>query len=191
MISATDILRREHDAILRMLDATEEVVHRLDAGNAVAPRVLEGLLEFFRLFADRCHHGKEEDLLFPKLHEKGMPREMGPIGVMLHEHEQGRAFVREMAQAAADYATSQPQAAARWTAAASGYASLLREHIYEENNILFVMAEQLLTPEEQRQLSAQFEKVEAEKMGEGTHERLHALMEQLVAEISRARVSAR
>lgn len=191
MITATDTLRREHDAILRMLDATDEVVHRLDAGTAVEPRILEGLLEFFRLFADQCHHGKEEDLLFPKLHEKGMPREMGPIGVMLHEHEQGRAFVREMAQAAAGYAKEQPQAAARWTAAASGYASLLREHIFKENNILFVMADQLLTLEEQRELSARFEKVEAEKMGEATHERLHLLMDQLVSEISKEKVSAR
>jgi len=69
MTTATQILRNEHDAILSMLDATEEAARQLGAGEAVEPRVLDGLLEFFRLFADRCHHGKEEDLLFPKLEE--------------------------------------------------------------------------------------------------------------------------
>jgi hemerythrin-like domain-containing protein len=191
MTTATDILRREHDAILRMLDATDEVIRRLDAGGTVEPGMLNGLLEFFRLFADQCHHGKEEDLLFPKLEQKGMPRETGPIGVMLLEHDQGRAFVRQMEQAAGEFAQGKTGAAARWTAAAAGYAALLREHIHKENNILFVMAERMLTPEEQQELSEQFEKVEVEKMGAGTHERLHALMDQLTAELSREKVAAR
>jgi hemerythrin-like domain-containing protein len=190
MKTATEILRREHDAILRMLDATDEVIRRLDAGGAVEPGMLNGLLEFFRLFADQCHHGKEEDLLFPKLEQKGMPREAGPIGVMLLEHDQGRAFVRQMGQAAGEFAQGKAGASARWTAAAAGYAALLREHIYKENNILFVMAERMLTPEEQQELSEQFEKVEVEKMGAGTHERLHALMDQLTAELSREKVAA-
>jgi hemerythrin-like domain-containing protein len=191
MTTATEILRREHDAILRMLDATDEVIRRLDAGDKVEPAILDGLLEFFRLFADQCHHGKEEDLLFPKLEQKGMPREAGPIGVMLTEHDQGRAFVRQMAQAAGEYARGSAGAVARWTAAASGYAALLREHIYKENNILFVMAERMLTPEEQEELARQFEKVEVEKMGAGTHERLHTRMEQLTADLSKEKAAAR
>ena len=60
MDTATGVLRKEHDAILRMLDVTEEVARQLDRGARVAPETLAGLLEFFRLFADRCHHGKEE-----------------------------------------------------------------------------------------------------------------------------------
>ena len=191
MTTATEILRREHDAILRMLDATDEVICRLDHGETVEPGILGGLLEFFRLFADQCHHGTEEDLLFPKLQQKGMPREAGPIGVMLLEHDQGRAFVRQMAQGAEEYARGGTAAAARWTAAASGYAALLREHIYKENNILFVMAERMLTPQEQEELARQFERVEVEKMGAGTHERLHALMDQLTASLSRERAAAR
>lgn len=55
---ATTTLRREHDAILHMLDVTEEVARQLNAGRPVTPDTLSGVLEFFRLFADRCHHGK-------------------------------------------------------------------------------------------------------------------------------------
>ena len=191
MTTATQTLRNEHDAILSMLDATEEAARQLGAGEAVEPRVLDGLLEFFRLFADRCHHGKEEDLLFPKLEEKGMARQMGPIGVMLHEHEQGRALVRQMAEAAADYQRKTSGAAGRWAEAAQGYTSLLREHIAKENNILFVMAERMLTEVEQQELAAQFEVAEQEKMGAGTHERLHGLMKELSTEIWKSQSAAR
>ena len=90
MATATEILRKEHDAILRMLEVTEQVAEQLDRGEKVAPQTLDGLLEFFRLFADQCHHGKEEELLFPALERKGMPRQTGPIEVMLIEHDHGR-----------------------------------------------------------------------------------------------------
>lgn len=191
MTTATEILRREHDAILLMLEATEVLAGRLETGEPVEPRLLEGTLEFFRLFADQCHHGKEEDLLFPKLVEKGMPREMGPIGVMLQEHDQGRALVRQMGQAAGDYKQGRPDAGAHWAQAARGYTLLLREHIAKENDILFVMAERMLSAEEQRVLAAEFERAEEEKMGAGTHERLHAQMNQLLADIRKESTAAR
>ena len=60
MNAATATLRHEHEAILRMLDATEEVASRLHNGKEVAPETISGLLEFFKLFADRCHHGKSD-----------------------------------------------------------------------------------------------------------------------------------
>lgn len=186
MNAATAVLRKEHEAILRMLDVTEEVARQLDARRPVSPETLFELLEFFRLFADRCHHGKEEDLLFPLLRRKGLPPAGGPVAVMLYEHEQGRALIREMLEAAEAFRGGAAEGGGRWADAARNYAALLREHIAKENNILFVMAENLMTPAEQDELAAAFEKAEAEKMGAGTHERLHALMDKLAAEILRA-----
>ncbi len=186
MKTATEILRQEHDAILRMLDATEEVARRLGNRESVEPQVLEHLLEFFRLFADRCHHGKEEDLLFPLLEKKGMPRGGGPIGVMLMEHDHGRGLIGQMASAGEEYATGDSSAGLRWAAAAADYVELLREHIAKENEVLFVMAERMLTPAEQQELAVAFERNETEKMGAGTHERLHAMIDKLVAELQPA-----
>lgn len=182
MYAATATLRHEHEAILRMLDATEEVATRLHKGTPVAPETLSGLLEFFKLFADRCHHGKEEDLLFPLLQQKGLPGQGGPIGVMLHEHTLGRSLIREMSEASDGYGTN-PDAGLRWADAAVDYARLLRAHIDKENHILFVMAERILSDDEQQELSEAFERIEIEKMGEGTHERLHQQMDRLLKEI--------
>jgi len=188
---ATEILRKEHDAILKMLDALGQTSQQLLGGASVDPSTLQGLLEFFQLFADRCHHGKEEDLLFPLLERRGIPRDGGPIGVMLFEHDRGRELIREMGVAASEY-EKEPQAAGkRWAEAAREYSQLLREHIMKENNILFRMAEQILSPDEQTTLAADFEKAEIDKMGAGTHERLHARMGQLLAEIIKTSAAVR
>ena len=66
--------------------------------------------------------------------------------------------------------------------AARGYAGLLRGHIEKENNVLFMMAERVLSPREQEQLAEDFEKLEVKKMGVGTHERLHAMMDKMLVE---------
>lgn len=183
MNTATSVLRDEHKAILKMLDATEEIARRIQKGLAVAPEMLSGLLEFFRTFADRCHHGKEEDCLFPLLEQKGLPRDAGPIGVMLHEHGQGRELIRNMAEASEAFASGRKDAAMQWADAALGYTALLRAHIAKENDVLFVMADRLLAKSDQASLLEAFEKVEIDKLGTGTHERLHALMDRLLGEI--------
>jgi hemerythrin-like domain-containing protein len=67
MHDATQILRQEHEVILSVLDATEKTAAVLEADNDVPAHVLNETVEFLRRFADAQHHGKEEDLLFPKL----------------------------------------------------------------------------------------------------------------------------
>lgn len=179
---ATEILRHEHEAILRMLGATEEVAGLLNRGEQVSPEILTGLLEFFQLFAGQCHHGKEEELLFPLLEKRGLPRQS--LRVMLREHDQGRWLIGELAAATAAHEVGDEAGRPCWAVAARGYSRLLREHIFKENNVLFRVADRLLNQADQEELAAAFEKIEEEKMGRGTHQRLHALMDKLLAELT-------
>ncbi len=183
MSSGTSILRNEHELILKMLDVADTVAGRLDQGAAVTPDTLSGILEFLRLFADRSHHGKEEDLLFPLLENKGIPRRGGPIGIMLQEHDMGRALIQDMVAASDEYARGGAGSGNRWAKSAREYTALLRAHIDKENNILFVMADNVLSASEQQQLAGHFEKVQTEKLGAGHYERLQSSAEKLAAEI--------
>ena len=100
--------------------------------------------KFFREFADRCHHGKEEDLLFPALEAQGFPRDAGPTAVMRMEHEQGRAAVRGMAESLAAAAAGDRAGLEHWLHSARIYIELLRAHIQKEDHCLFGMAEEAL-----------------------------------------------
>jgi hemerythrin-like domain-containing protein len=166
-----------------MLDVLDKVSNLLERGEAVAPDKLTGVLEFLRVYADRCHHGKEEGLLFPMLARKGMPTDSGPIGVMLHEHVQGRELIQQMAEAAESYKKETDESSAKWIRAARGYTALLRDHIAKENNILFVMADNYISEEENTALVADFD-AEIEKTGADTYERMRSLMKELSSSIS-------
>jgi hemerythrin-like domain-containing protein len=125
----------------RVLKLTEATVARIRQGQSIPEGFPGWLIRFIREFADGCHHHKEEDVLFPLLEQRGIPRESGPIGCMLQEHELGRALVRRMQAAICESPPNNELLAD----AAAEYIVLLRQHIFKENNVLFRMAEQCLT----------------------------------------------
>jgi hemerythrin-like domain-containing protein len=175
-----DVLMSEHRTIERVLTAVEA---RL-ADSAAGPFPYEFMtqaLDFFRNFADGCHHAKEEELLFPLLEQRGIPREYGPIGCMLKEHVQGRnylATVRANLDAARD---GSPEAATVVRSAATGYIGMLREHIYKEDNVLFQMAIRALSPADVTDLSAGFVEPSNPRLSPETRERYACLADTLCA----------
>jgi hemerythrin-like domain-containing protein len=175
----TEILGNEHRIIERVLSCLEAISRQAKSAGRLDEHSAKDAVAFFRNFADRCHHGKEEAHLFPALEAKGFPREGGPTGVMLHEHEQGRAHVRGMDENIEAAAKGDAAALRRFIDHAEGYVALLREHIYKEDHILFQLADRTLTEEEQQKLLDAFGKVEAEEMGAGTHETFIRMADEL------------
>ena len=88
-MKATQQLKDEHQGIKIVFRILEKICEKLKADGTLNAEHFEGILEFFKVFVDKCHHGKEEDLLFPAMEQVGIPRQ-GPIGVMLAEHAMGR-----------------------------------------------------------------------------------------------------
>ena len=175
----TEILSGEHRIIGQVLDCLEKIAQNCATEGRLDKTSAEQALDFFRNFADRCHHGKEETHLFPAMEAKGFPRQGGPTGVMLSEHEQGRAHVRGMADAIEGAAAGKSEALVQFVNQAQGYVGLLREHIEKEDHCLFTMANQALTEDDQQTLLAAFESVEHEHMGLGTHEKFLNLADDL------------
>jgi len=178
-MKSTQELMVEHGAVLGALDILEQVEHALGAGDAKAREHLDQLLDFLRGFVDRCHHGKEEEVLFPELERRGVRRDGGPIGVMLAEHEVGRGHVRAMSEALARLRRGEPDAVAAVREAARAYRDLLRMHIHKENNVLFPMADQVVPESVDAELVGRFEAIERDRIGAGKHEAYHALLHRL------------
>lgn len=181
MVTATRVLRREHQSIREALNFAEGVSVKIERGEQASPEVLAKMMDFFRLFVDRCHHSKEEDILFPMLESRGVSTWGGPLGVMLMEHDRARGLIQEMSEAAEAYKADGEAAGKQWARAAWDYSGLMQEHFGKEEEVLFRMADSLLGPEEQSEVVASFEKLETEKLGPGKHKELEAMMKELIA----------
>lgn len=157
---ATEVLTAEHRIIETVLKALEKLAR---AGETSSLGDWSKAIDFLRNFADKCHHLKEENLLFPALEERGIPREGGPIGMMLAEHTEGRGYVRAMAAA---LESNSRQILCR---EATAYIRLLREHIMKEDEVLFQMADSVLSAEDQHRLLRDFSEHEEREIGPDFH----------------------
>ncbi len=165
----TEILMQEHRVIEQVLDCLEIIAQRGETDDHVDWESIEQAIDFFQNFADRCHHHKEEDCLFPILEQKGFSPEQGPTGVMRAEHEEGRQHIRGMQEAAADAAAGGSLANANLISHARAFVQLLRNHIQKEDHCLFQMADQTLTEQELMELMESFSQVEHDDLGPETH----------------------
>lgn len=174
MSKAIDDLKHEHEAILSALEILENMSTRIAGGRPVGREDINNFIGFLKEFVDKCHHGKEEGILFPALIKAGIPEKDGPIGVLLSEHRQGREFIQAM-----DQAVSDPVDYDRFVESARGYAALLRAHIQKEDQVLFPAAEKVLSETQLNGLYDAFEEHEEKVIGAGRHEALHAMLKEL------------
>lgn len=179
-MSATHELRRDHEVIMEVLNAMDMLRMLLRQGKDVPLEVIDDTIDFAKNFTDRCHHGKEENVLFPALNAAGMPKDDGPIAVMLREHMQGREILVRIEDALARY----KQGSSSLDGVIAGieeYVMLMQHHISKENNVLFNMADMLLSSKS-NELNKGYEMIEHEVMHD-KHEHYKEMVDSIVERI--------
>ena len=195
----TVTLMHEHEMILMVLAAAEREVKSAKERGALLAEKVQKMLDFFGEFVDRCHHTKEEKYLFIRMQERGMSSEDWSIVVMLHEHEMGRQLVKNMAEmlplteggssgAKSDNMSNDSDlccgvtnkgATAEVVDNLTAYVQQLRDLISKEDNVLYVMADKIFTPEDQQELERAFKKFEEEEIGIGVYEKYRQLAHEI------------
>jgi len=153
-MNAINILVVEHDHILKMIAITRQILANKSTLNIDH---VEQIIDFIKSFADKYHHLKEEDVLFIEMEKQGMRRENSPIAVMLHEHEQGRSYIKMAEEGIVEWKSGNRSALNQISDNLLNYCTLLTNHIDKENRILYPMAEQMLTKKILESMSVDFE----------------------------------
>ena len=181
MQKAIEVLMNEHRLIEQVLGSLETFASQVEEGLAPERPVLTDYGTFLRGFADSCHHGKEEDILFQRMVERGFPRETGPVAVMLYEHEVGRGHVSALRQVGDGTGPLTAVETRVVLENAGAFIPLLRAHILKEDRILYPMAVRLLTGPEMDAMETDFAAFEARMRADGSYDRLHGLADRLTA----------
>ena len=136
---STESLRRDHELIEKVIKAMQSTIELLNDKKQIPESILLPVIDFSKNFTDVCHHTKEEQSLFPALEEAGMPTTMGPIAMMLLDHQRSREIGNEMEKSAKEYLSSGNSE--KLIADMQLYVDHITEHLWKENNKLFMMAE--------------------------------------------------
>lgn len=174
------ILVNEHDNIKKVLKVIRKICVGIAEGKEVPHDDLVSIIDFIRNYADKYHHGKEENMLF-----KDMTAELvdkigtGPVQGMLIEHDFGRSFVRDLEAALKVYKEGNKEARVDIIANAMGYANLLEKHIFKEDNMLYKYAEKNLKKETINKLDREFKEYEEKQEHIETKNKYIKLAEEL------------
>jgi hemerythrin-like domain-containing protein len=171
----------EHRRIERVLASLEAYADEVRSGRRLARSEALDFGEFFRSYADACHHGKEEDLLFRRMIDFGFPQDSGPIAVMLYEHKVGRSHVSALREIGGAQGPVSDREQAVFDDRVRAYVPLLLAHIQKEDGILYPMAERVLPLDELNRLAEQYEEFQAKAVGADAYEEMQRLAERLVA----------
>jgi DUF438 domain-containing protein len=170
------LLLDDHQTADKVLDSMSKA---FETPAGPSPAAVGMMLDFFRHYVDQVHNRKEEEHLFPLIEQRGIPRHGGPLAVMLGEHEQSRELLARLVPLAEAVASGNRACLPELKDVFLAYASLMRNHFWKENDILYPMALRVMRPDDGAAVVAGIEAVEA-AAGEGVRERYYALATRIV-----------
>ena len=180
---STASLKRDHELIEKVIKAMESTLQLLNDGKQIPESILLPVIDFSKNFTDVCHHTKEEKSLFPALEQAGLPTNMGPIAMMLIDHQRSREIGAEMEISAKEYLSSGDST--KLMSDMQQYVEHITEHLWKENNKLFMMAEarlQYVSEKVDKELT-EIEKAKLDEIGK-TREHYEQLAENLTKDVS-------
>lgn len=181
----TEILEDEHRLIIRVVNALSVFAQNMEEGWDVEEETFNDLIQFMRVFAEKWHHAKEEDVLFPQLIARGVPATGCPLAQLVSEHKKSNNFVAETVKALEAYRKGDMDAKTAVIQGLRNLSSYYINHIWNEDNMLFPMANRFLKSEDQQVLLREFARID-ERRGTTLHDHLEDFARRIEEETSGA-----
>ena len=175
--SWSDLLMNDHQTTEKVLEAVDR---EFASAEGPSPALLRDAVEYFQQYVDACHNKKEEEHLFPLIERRGIPRGGGPLAVMLSEHDQNRSLLPDLVRLANAYISGDRGVLGDLRGAFERYASLLRNHFWKENDILYPMARKVMSEADAQAVIAGIDATEA-AIGPDTRAKYYALAERIIS----------
>lgn len=175
----TEALVEEHNCVKVVLQVLDVICKKLEAGEKVEASHIESAVHFIKNFADRAHHMKEEDLLFPAMEEAGVSKEESLVDEITTEHDLGRGYVRGLTDALSVYSIGDNGAGLVIAENGAKYVKLIKNHIAREEDVVFPLADKYLSDDTQRSLAAKFDKIDRDVIGEARRQEFMEILSTL------------
>jgi hemerythrin-like domain-containing protein len=157
MMQARGALMIEHRLIERMIRQIRRVLKQVDETNDVDPLFIDKAVDFIRVYADRTHHGKEEDILFRDLKKKDLSNDDSRLmGELIDEHVFGRQTTKKLIEANNHYRNGDKSALPDITGCLNTLVEFYPKHIEKEDKIFFPASRAYFTEREDQAILEEF-----------------------------------
>ena len=151
-------LMAEHRVIERMLAVLAAQLLVMAETETVDPGLIDAATDFIRTYADRCHHGKEEDILFRRLADKPLDSELAEVMAgLVDDHVRGRAMTRGLIEANTRYRAGDASALSDIESCVRELVEFYPVHIAKEDRRFFKPCLEYFTDAEKQTMLADFD----------------------------------
>jgi len=166
----------EHRLIERMVDLMREGLHKISEKNEVDSGFIDVAVDFIRTYADRCHHGKEEDILFRDLAKKELSHDhKKTMDELIEEHIFARKTVGRLVGARESYVQGDADALKDIMACIKELVEFYPVHIEKEDKHFFTPCMEYFSKQEQADMLQEFWEFDTKLI----HEKYKKIVEQL------------
>jgi hypothetical protein len=173
-----EYLIAEHEMIERAMAILKEQLLKVQEGGHDRVR-LQRSIDFLLEFGDKIHNRKEEDFLFPLMEERGIPRQGGPLGVMLMEHEAERRLLATMLMKVSTLAQASARERLVFRDEGMEYLKVRADHIWKENDVLYPMARKVFQQGDNDRLIGAFSRINTETYGPEAWEKFNRMVREV------------
>ena len=166
----------EHRLIERMLSLIKDAVAQIESTQKVDPLLVDTAVDFIRMYADRTHHGKEEDILFRDLSKRSLSAEdQRVMDELIQEHVFGRQTTKALVEANTRYRNGDASALADIADNLRTIVEFYPKHIEKEDKVFFPASRAYFTDEEDQVMLAEFWEFDQKMI----HEKYNSVVEEL------------
>jgi DUF438 domain-containing protein len=171
-----DLLKLDHETTEKVFAAMEKP---FTSPAGPPPALVAKFFDYVSNYVDRCHNQKEEQHLFPLVEQRGIPRQSGPLSIMLLEHEAARGLLAKLEPLVQAYAAGDVTKLEALRATFGEYVALCKDHYWKENDVLFPMAARAMSEADGAAVVRGIEQVEA-ALGANTRADYYRLARELI-----------
>jgi len=175
-MQARGTLMIEHRLIERMLVVIKNVLAKIESMNKVDPLFVDTAVDFIRIYADRTHHGKEENILFRDLEKKLLSAEDRQVmEELIKEHRFGRETTKSLIEANNLYRNGDETAFSGIVDNLKILIEFYPRHIDKEDKLFFPSSRAYFTDKEEQAMLAEFWEFDRKMI----HEKYNSVVEEL------------
>jgi hemerythrin-like domain-containing protein len=182
-MKVTQALIDNHHVIVKVLDCLESAADRLENGQDIRPGFFMDVINFNKGFIENLHQKAEEGILFEAMIKHGLSKKDPALTMVILEHDQSRLYMRRMRNAVERWQSGNKAARRDVIRNALGFVNLLRQHIQDEDDKLYPLAEKIIPTEAQQSVFDAFEKYQQKSNDQGSRDKFTHLAASLESEI--------
>lgn len=178
-MTPTENLTKEHKKINELLDIMSKIALKIKSNDVFYPNDVEEIVDYLIIIIDNNHHGKEDGVFYPELISSGIPKETAPLSIINYEHTTAKRYLKDISSCVVNCKIGNDFSGELLADSLTNYVTVTKNHIQREEEIVFPIANEVLSVEKQNEILQRFDEIEQRNISNSFNDHFNKLLNKL------------